>query len=136
MKGLNIAGWLFSSPILLAPRFGLDDSEHADFDATLVLATMLGSQLGEEESSEIAPSQVAVNQNMLSKVKDTALHNSLECRTVAQNSQRAPILSTKSTGEQSDHTKVWSEISGINQTKFTGRICISLGSQDKVKYST
>ena len=100
----------------------MDDSEHADFDATLVLATMLGSQLGEEENSEVAPPQVTVSGRTLPKVKDTALHNSLGCRTFSQNTQGASILSTKSTGEQSDHTKIWSEISGIDRTTFTGRV--------------
>ena len=33
----------------MAPRFGLDDSSTSNFDATLVLATMLASQQGAAE---------------------------------------------------------------------------------------
>ncbi|KAM5561178.1 cell cycle checkpoint control protein RAD9A [Rosa sericea] len=36
-------------PILMAPRFGLDDTSTSNFDATLVLATMLASQQGAAE---------------------------------------------------------------------------------------
>ncbi|KAL0384801.1 UNVERIFIED_CONTAM: hypothetical protein Sradi_2874400 [Sesamum radiatum] len=39
-------------PILMAPKFGLDDGSCSNFDATLVLATMLVSQLNGGNSSE------------------------------------------------------------------------------------
>ncbi|WVY94801.1 hypothetical protein V8G54_033889 [Vigna mungo] len=39
-------------PVLLAPKFGLEDGSHSNFDATLVLATMLTSQLHEGAVSE------------------------------------------------------------------------------------
>ncbi|KAF5182054.1 cell cycle checkpoint control protein family [Thalictrum thalictroides] len=38
---------LGNRPILMAPKFGLDDGSNSDFDVTLVLATMLVSQLQE-----------------------------------------------------------------------------------------
>lgn len=81
-------------PILLAPRFGLDDSDHADFDATLVLATMLGSQLREADSSQFGVPQAAGPQ--------------LSSQRMQQNSTNT----AKSVEGQSDHTKIWSEISG------------------------
>ncbi|CAI0551179.1 unnamed protein product [Linum tenue] len=39
-------------PILMAPKIGLSDSSGSNFDATLVLATMLISQLRDENASE------------------------------------------------------------------------------------
>ncbi|KAK9161540.1 hypothetical protein Syun_007881 [Stephania yunnanensis] len=42
-------------PILLAPRFSLDDWSISNFDATLVLATMLVSQINEGNLSEQQP---------------------------------------------------------------------------------
>nr|XP_010938419.1 cell cycle checkpoint control protein RAD9A [Elaeis guineensis] len=75
-------------PILMAPRFGFDDGSNSDFDATLVLATMLVSQLHE------------VN---------TADHPS-----VAQGpqSQRAKAANASTVEHPSDHTKIWSDLSG------------------------
>ena len=127
-NGLNIAVWIFTNarPILLAPRFGLDDSDHADFDATLMLATMLGSQLGDAENSEIGPPQVTMNPRVIPEVNDTGLHNAPGPRSSSQNTQRVSILSTKSTDEQSNHTKVWSEISGIGQPVLLEKVIIPI----------
>eukprot|EP00249_Psilotum_nudum_P009684 c22093_g1_i1 orf=64-1500(+) len=98
------------SPILLSPRYGLDDSDHADFDATLVLATMLGSQLRVGESYEQIPQAAAVSRpasqmNGLSSPGDAAPQTSAR----KWNGNDAP---TPRSGEHSDHTRIWSEISG------------------------
>ncbi|GFP99775.1 cell cycle checkpoint control protein rad9a [Phtheirospermum japonicum] len=73
-------------PILMAPKFGLDDGSSGNFDATLVLATMLVSQLNGGNSFE--PQQAAT----------TGV---------------PPQHGTKgNTSEHpSDHTRIWSELS-------------------------
>ncbi|MCO5592820.1 hypothetical protein L7F22_046823 [Adiantum nelumboides] len=92
-------------PILLAPRFGLDDSGHADFDATLVLATMVGSQLRDADSEAAGP-QAGANPTPPSQV------NRSTAQVSAQRMQRGSASTAKSAGEHSDHTKIWSEVSG------------------------
>lgn len=109
------------NPVLLAPRFGLDDLDHADFDATLVLATMLGSQLREAESSELAPPQAAGNSRPTSQVNGSTAHDALGPRPSSQRVQRTSISSPKSAGEHSDHTKIWSEISGSATKSWDNR---------------
>ncbi|XP_050225548.1 uncharacterized protein LOC126675025 isoform X2 [Mercurialis annua] len=83
-------------PILMAPKFGLDDGSTSNFDATLVLATMLLSQLHEGNPTE--PPQVA-----------TTRHG-----------QNVPVTGSQPQGRSrasvsehpSDHTRIWSELSG------------------------
>ncbi|KAK8633626.1 hypothetical protein V6N13_014469 [Hibiscus sabdariffa] len=79
-------------PILLAPKFGLDDGSVSNFDAALVLATMLTSQLNEGNPSE--PVQAA-----------TTIHN--QAGTEAQERFRANVSE-----HPSDHTRIWSDLSG------------------------
>lgn len=71
----------------MAPKFGLDDVSYSNFDATLVLATMLASQLHGGNSSE--PPNAATT-------------------------GAPPRQGTKgNTFEHpSDHTRIWSELSG------------------------
>ncbi|KAK4427647.1 hypothetical protein Salat_1533700 [Sesamum alatum] len=74
-------------PILMAPKFGLDDGSCSNFDATLVLATMLVSQLNGGNSSEPPTGATA----------------------------GAPAQQgTKGTNSEhpSEHTRIWSELSG------------------------
>ncbi|KAL6582671.1 hypothetical protein OROMI_004749 [Orobanche minor] len=74
-------------PILMAPKFGLDDTSFGNFDATLVLATMLVSQLNGEVSSQHLPA--------------------------ATNGAQAKHGTEGNTSEHpSDHTRIWSELSG------------------------
>ncbi|KAK7258898.1 hypothetical protein RIF29_24487 [Crotalaria pallida] len=85
-------------PILMAPKFGLDDGSNSNFDATLVLATMLTSQLHEGTASE--PPQVATT---------TRTHAQTEERNespVQQENYR-----TNESEPQSDHTRIWSDLS-------------------------
>ncbi|XP_042002135.1 cell cycle checkpoint control protein RAD9A-like [Salvia splendens] len=70
-------------PILMAPKFGVDDGSFSNFDATLVLATMLVSQLSGGNSSEPAAA------------------------TAAQQGTKG-----NTTEHPSDHTRIWSELSG------------------------
>ncbi|KAK6228990.1 hypothetical protein SCA6_017941 [Theobroma cacao] len=84
-------------PILMAPKFGLDDGSGSNFDATLVLATMLISQLHEGNPSE--PIQAA------STVHDQAMHGT--------GSQEQQERSWANVSEHpSDHTRIWSDLSG------------------------
>ncbi|KAL6551974.1 hypothetical protein OROGR_008128 [Orobanche gracilis] len=71
----------------MAPKFGLDDTSFGNFDATLVLATMLVSQLNGEVSSQPLPA--------------------------ATNGAQAKHGTEGNTSEHpSDHTRIWSELSG------------------------
>ncbi|XP_047937593.1 cell cycle checkpoint control protein RAD9A [Salvia hispanica] len=70
-------------PILMAPKFGVDDGSFSNFDATLVLATMLVSQLSGGSSSEPAAA------------------------TAAQQGTKG-----NTTEHPSDYTRIWSELSG------------------------
>ncbi|KAI3445343.1 hypothetical protein Pfo_002008 [Paulownia fortunei] len=74
-------------PILMAPKFGLDDGSCSNFDATLVLATMLVSQLNSGNSSE--PPEAA------------------STGAPAQQGTKGNISE-----HPSDHTRIWSELSG------------------------
>ncbi|OAY74257.1 Cell cycle checkpoint control protein RAD9A [Ananas comosus] len=76
-------------PILLAPKFELDDGSHSDFDATLVLSTMLVSQLTDGSTSERPSAPPA--------------HETEHAR--AANVSPAPQ-------NTSENTKIWSELSG------------------------
>ncbi|CAL9136658.1 unnamed protein product [Musa textilis] len=76
-------------PILMAPRFGFDDASDSDFDATLVLATMLVSQLNSGSSQE-QPSVPPVPQLERSRAANAS-----------------PV-----SDNPSNHTKIWSELSG------------------------
>ncbi|CAL9167233.1 unnamed protein product [Musa hybrid cultivar] len=76
-------------PILMAPRFGFDDASDSDFDATLVLATMLVSQLNSGSSTE-QPSVPPVPQLERSRAANAS-----------------PV-----SDNPSNHTKIWSELSG------------------------
>ncbi|CAK7340651.1 unnamed protein product [Dovyalis caffra] len=84
-------------PILMAPKFGLDDGSSSNFDATLVLATMLISQLHEGNPSE-APPLVTTEYGQAAD----------ETRTQGQQERCRVNVSE----HPSDHTRIWSEISG------------------------
>ncbi|XP_059652404.1 uncharacterized protein LOC132299667 isoform X2 [Cornus florida] len=83
-------------PILMAPKFGLDDGSTSNFDATLVLATMLVSQLHERNPSEPPPAaatmQGQADRGTGSQVQERAGGNVSDL--------------------PSDHTRIWSELSG------------------------
>ncbi|KAM7469749.1 hypothetical protein LguiA_007932 [Lonicera macranthoides] len=83
-------------PILMAPKFGLDDGSASNFDATLVLATMLVSQLHAGHSAEPQPADVPMHRQ--------ADHGK---GAEGQGGQRVNISE-----HPSDHTRIWSEISG------------------------
>lgn len=83
----------------MAPKFGLDDGSNSNFDATLVLATMLTSQLHESHPSH--PAQA-----------DTTMHAQAENGTGSQAQQ---VRSGANISEHpSDHTRIWSDLSGNN----------------------
>ncbi|KAL3814673.1 hypothetical protein ACJIZ3_015941 [Penstemon smallii] len=75
-------------PILMAPKFGLDDGSSSNFDATIVLATMLVSQLHGSNSADPQPTST----------------------------NGAPAQQGVSKGNASEHpsdyTRIWSELSG------------------------
>lgn len=71
----------------MAPKFGVDDNSFSNFDATLVLATMLVSQLSGGNSSEPAAAMTAGVTAQQGTKGNTSEH-------------------------PSDHTRIWSELSG------------------------
>ncbi|OWM72473.1 hypothetical protein CDL15_Pgr018358 [Punica granatum] len=83
-------------PILMTPRCGVDDGATANFDATLVLATMLSSQLHEGNASE-PPAAAATMQGQAERGSSGAQQDR-----------------NKATGSEnpSNHTRIWSELSG------------------------
>ncbi|PIA61475.1 hypothetical protein AQUCO_00300761v1 [Aquilegia coerulea] len=80
-------------PILMAPKFGLDDGSNSDFDVTLVLATMLVSQLHEGYPMENPITGAPTDQG-----RDSQAHQD----------RSRPVASE----HPSDHTRIWSELSG------------------------
>lgn len=101
---------LLNRPVLIAPRFGLDDSAHSDFDATLVLATMMSSQLhGADESTGQA--RDAANQNSAGP----------SCREGSQGRATSHDSAGRGNGSEmtpgsahrSDETAIWSDLSGL-----------------------
>lgn len=79
----------------MAPKFGLDDGSSSNFDAALVLATMLASQINQGSSVEPPPEAAFGDQ----------------C-----NNHGLPAAQERSRGNMSDnpsdHTKIWSDLSG------------------------
>lgn len=71
----------------MAPKFGSDDGSFSNFDATLVLATMLVSQLNVGNSAGPPPAASA-----------------------GASAQQDPKGNTSD--HPSDHTRIWSELSG------------------------
>ncbi|CAN7051723.1 unnamed protein product [Brassica oleracea var. botrytis] len=88
-------------PILMAPKFGLGDGSSSSFDATLVLATMLVSQL--QEGVPPGPPEAANSTGGLA----------------AEQVGSEPQERTRQSAYEhpSDHTRVWSELSGRTGTK-------------------
>ena len=95
---------LVHRPILIAPKFGLDDGSSSNFDATLVLATMLISQLRERNPPE--PPQATA--------RDQAADG-----TGSQVQQERCEVNVSE--HPSDHTRIWSELSG-DCSKFQCRL--------------
>ncbi|XP_027351592.1 uncharacterized protein LOC113862675 isoform X1 [Abrus precatorius] len=83
-------------PILMAPKFGLEDGSHSNFDATLVLATMLISQLHEGTASE--PPVEATRTHAHTEERNGSDMQQENCR---MNASDLP----------SDHTRIWSDLS-------------------------
>lgn len=90
-------------PILMAPKFGLDDGSTSNFDATLVLATMLASQLQDGN-----PVEAAVD----------AMHGQPVHGTESQAEDRS--RGNVSEPPPSDHTRIWSDLSGSGAKNGSG----------------
>ncbi|KAJ8443528.1 hypothetical protein Cgig2_017011 [Carnegiea gigantea] len=88
---------LVNRPILMTPKFGLDDDgSTSNFDAKLVLATMLTSQL--HDGNRTAP-----------PASDGTSHGQSNCGTGAGAKQeRARVHAS---AHPSEHTKIWSDLS-------------------------
>ncbi|KAL1211727.1 hypothetical protein V5N11_023723 [Cardamine amara subsp. amara] len=96
-------------PILMAPKFGLGDGSSSSFDATLVLATMLVSQLQEGVPAEHPEAA-----------------NSTGGHAAEQVGSQPQERSRQSASEHpSNHTRVWSELSAGTATKSVN------GSEDR-----
>ncbi|XP_077240720.1 cell cycle checkpoint control protein family isoform X2 [Tasmannia lanceolata] len=93
-------------PILLAPKFGMDDGTNSDFDTTVVLATMLISQLRERNTTEHPP-PVPVPSGQ-------AVHGAGSQAQCAPHTHDRPRVANPSPvlEHPSDHTRIWSELSG------------------------
>lgn len=85
----------------MAPKFGLDDCSISNFDAALVLATMLASQL-HGGSSAVPPTEAAQHGQ-----------GSRGVRAEAQERSRSNM-----SDHPSDHTKIWSDLSGKSISHF------------------
>lgn len=92
-------------PILMTPKFGLEDGSHSNFDATLVLATMLTSQLHEGAASE--PPVVATRTHAQTEERNESPLQQENCRT---NASELP----------SDHTRIWSDLSATAAKNVSG----------------
>lgn len=89
----------------MVPRFGLDDGSTSDFDATLILATMTVSQLVDSNGAQ-------------------------QPATSAQHAEEPRAAATPSLVPEnvSNHTKIWSELSGVYAS---GEVfCLSFGCQN------
>lgn len=82
-------GFGISRPILMAPKFGLEDVSVSNFDATLVLATMLVSQLHDRTTST------------------EPIHAAHGTEDQVQERPKGNVSE-----HPSDHTRIWSELSG------------------------
>ncbi|KAE9448204.1 hypothetical protein C3L33_19892, partial [Rhododendron williamsianum] len=91
-------------PILMAPKFGLDDGSTSNFDTTLVLATMLTSQLHEGNPSEPPPAAATKH--------GQAGHGT---GSQAQERPRGSV-----SDHPSDHTRICSDISGSGAKSGNG----------------
>lgn len=87
----------------MAPKFGLDDGSSSNFDATLVLATMLISQLHAGIQSQ--PPQEA---GSVHGESDRRAGSQAQAQAQAQQDTSRPNVS----GHPSDHTRMWSDLSG------------------------
>ncbi|KAG9444793.1 hypothetical protein H6P81_016133 [Aristolochia fimbriata] len=88
-------------PILMAPKFGLDDGSNSDFDATLVLATMLTSLLHLGSTSE-PPEAAAASSGQACNPPSLA-----SAHATAGIGGPSPVSAV-----HSDHTRIWSDLSG------------------------
>ncbi|KAI9099090.1 hypothetical protein K1719_024857 [Acacia pycnantha] len=91
-------------PVLMAPKFGWEDGPDSNFDVTLVLATMLISQL-HEGASEVPQAS-------------TRIHAQTE---KGGSGVRQENGKTNVSELPSDHTRIWSDLSG-SATKNTSGI--------------
>ncbi|XP_052191977.1 uncharacterized protein LOC127801143 isoform X2 [Diospyros lotus] len=91
-------------PILMAPKFGLDDGSTSNFDATLVLATMLTSQLHEQTPSEPPPAAAT-------------MHGQSSHGTGSQAQERTRGHVSE---HASEHTRIWSDLSGSGARNSSG----------------
>ncbi|XP_056168048.1 uncharacterized protein LOC115694557 isoform X8 [Syzygium oleosum] len=81
-------------PILMAPKFGIGEGASSNFDATLVLATMLTSQLHEGNTGPLA--------NGMPGQADTG----------EASGEQSERNRTSASEIPSNHTRIWSELSG------------------------
>ncbi|CAN0914167.1 Cell cycle checkpoint control protein RAD9A [Linum grandiflorum] len=93
-------------PILMAPKFVLSDASGSNFDATLVLATMLISQLHDDNTSEQVPQADSIPAQAV---------NRDEFQAQPESSHRANV-----SAQPSDHTKIWSDLSATAARSGSG----------------
>ncbi|CAH9087352.1 unnamed protein product [Cuscuta europaea] len=89
-------------PVLMEPKFGLDDGSGSNFDASLVLATMLTSQINNVNSTG-GPQAVNSNGQAADQSKGAETHDGSR----GDNSE-----------PPSDHTRIWSDLSGSGRNQI------------------
>lgn len=80
----------------MEPKFGLDDGSSTNFDAALVLATMLTSQLNSANSTD-CPQPANTSHGQGDQERGAQTHDQ------SRGSNLEP---------PSDHTRIWSDLSG------------------------
>ncbi|XP_031103626.1 cell cycle checkpoint control protein RAD9A [Ipomoea triloba] len=83
-------------PVLMEPKFGLDDGSSTNFDAALVLATMLTSQLNSTNSTD-CPQPANTSRGQADQETGPQTHDQ------SRGSNPEP---------PSGHTRIWSDLSG------------------------
>ncbi|CAH9087368.1 unnamed protein product [Cuscuta europaea] len=86
----------------MEPKFGLDDGSGSNFDAALVLATMLTSQINNVNSTG-GPQAVNSNGQAGDQSKGAETHDGSR----GDNSE-----------PPSDHTRIWSDLSGSGRNQI------------------
>ncbi|GMH11357.1 hypothetical protein Nepgr_013198 [Nepenthes gracilis] len=84
-------------PILMTPKFGLDEESTSNFDVTIVLATMLTSQLHEGNPAAHPPESATMHGQSTHGTVAEAEHDKS-----GENASEHP----------SNHTRIWSDLSG------------------------
>lgn len=112
------------NPVIFTPNFGMSESVRGDFDAMLVLATMVESELRVPRNSE-GQGRSASHQNEETGIPSSARAQSKDAdlsSPAANNAQNSEATRKNTIGSlgSSDQTNIWSDLSGSggHQSEF------------------